>query len=102
MVLSRPPFSEALRTVAPFVLSRGLSYGSPLRWKDVRCLSLLSPALNEHTHFHVVVIDGVFEPDPEQGVRFIAAEAIDADAVRVVQTQVRRRILRADGAFVGT
>ena len=54
-------------------------------------------ALNEHTHFHVVVIDGVFEPepDPEQGVRFIAAQAIDADAVRVVQTQVRRRILRA-------
>jgi hypothetical protein len=52
-------------------------------------------ALNEHTHFHVVVIDGVFEPDPEQGVRFIAAEAIDADAVRVVQTQIRRRILRA-------
>ena len=43
------------------------------------------------------MIDGVFEPepDPEQGVRFIAAQAIDADAVRVVQTQVRRRILRA-------
>jgi hypothetical protein len=41
------------------------------------------------------VIDGVFEPDPEQGVRFIAAEAIDADAMRAVQTQVRRRILRA-------
>ena len=52
-------------------------------------------ALNEHTHFHVVVIDGVFEPDLEQGVRFSAAEAIDTDAVRVVQTQVRRRILWA-------
>jgi hypothetical protein len=45
--------------------------------------------------FHVVVIDGVFEPDPAQGVRFIAAQALDADAVRAVQTQVRRRILRA-------
>jgi hypothetical protein len=52
-------------------------------------------ALKEHIHFHVCVIDGVFEPDPEQGVRFIATEAIDAAAVRVVQTQVRRRILRA-------
>ena len=40
------------------------------------------------------MIDGVFEPDPEQGVRFIATEAIDADAVRAVQTQVRHRILR--------
>jgi hypothetical protein len=44
-------------------------------------------AADEHTHFHVVVIDGVFEPDPEQGVRFIAAQALDADAVRAVQTQ---------------
>ena len=41
------------------------------------------------------MIDGVFEPDPERGVRFIAAEAIDADAVRVVQAEIRRRILRA-------
>ncbi len=32
-------------------------------------------ALNEHTHFHVVVIDGVFEPDPDQSVRFIATDA---------------------------
>ncbi len=51
--------------------------------------------LNEHTHFHVVVIDGVFEPDSAQGVRFIATEALDRDAVRTVQTQIRRRILRA-------
>ncbi|MCA1789981.1 MAG: transposase [Thioalkalivibrio sp.] len=40
-------------------------------------------ALNEHTHFHVVVIDRVFGPDTEQGVRFTAADAIDADAVQV-------------------
>jgi len=45
-------------------------------------------ALNEHTLCHVVVIDGVVEPDLEQSVGFIAAEAIDADVVRVVQTQI--------------
>jgi hypothetical protein len=27
----------------------------------------------------IAVIDGVFEPDSEQGVRFVAAEAIEAD-----------------------
>ena len=42
--------------------------------------------LNEHTHFHVVVIDGGSEPHSEQGVGFTAAQALDADAVRAVQT----------------
>jgi hypothetical protein len=52
-------------------------------------------SLNEHTHFHVCVIDGVFEPDPEQGARFIEVEELDADDAEAVQTQIRRRILRA-------
>ena len=52
-------------------------------------------SLNEHTHFHVVVIDGVFEPDSEHGVRFIEVEELDADDAEAVQTQVRRRMLRA-------
>jgi len=41
------------------------------------------------------VIDCVFEPDSEQGVRFIEVEELDADDAEAVQTQVRRRILRA-------
>jgi hypothetical protein len=52
-------------------------------------------SLNEHTPFHVVVIDGVFEPDPEQGVRFIEVEELEADDAEAVQSQVRRRIVRA-------
>ncbi len=55
-------------------------------------------SLTEHIHFHVVVIDGVFEPDSEQGARFIEAEGLDADNTEAVQTHVRRRILRACGA----
>ena len=51
--------------------------------------------LNEHTHFHVVVIDGVLEPDPERGARFIEMEELDADDAEAVKTQIRRRILRA-------
>jgi hypothetical protein len=52
-------------------------------------------SLNPHTHFHVCVIDGVFEPDPKQGVRFIEMAELDADDAEAVQSQVRRRLLRA-------
>lgn len=52
-------------------------------------------SLNEHTHFHVCVINGVFEPDHEQGVSFIAVEELDAADAQAVQAGVRRRILRA-------
>ena len=52
-------------------------------------------SLNQHVYFHVVVIDGVFEPEPVGGVRFIETQALDADNAESVQTQVPRRILRA-------
>ena len=53
-------------------------------------------SLNGHVHFHVCVVDGVFEEVP--GIVFHAASAIDETAVAQVQTDLRRRILRA---FVG-
>jgi hypothetical protein len=53
-------------------------------------------SLNGHVHFHVCVVDGVFEEVP--GIIFHPASAIDASAVAQVQTDLRRRILRA---FVG-
>lgn len=67
-------------------------------------------SLNEHVHFHVCVVDGVFEEvDAEAancvgvkavapGVFFHPASDIDADTVAQVQATLRRRILRA---FVG-
>jgi hypothetical protein len=53
-------------------------------------------SLNGHVHFHVCVVDGVFEEVP--GIVFHPASAIDATAVAQVQADLRRRILRA---FVG-
>ena len=53
-------------------------------------------SLNEHVHFHVCAVDGVFEEVP--GIVFHPASAIDETAVAQVQTDLRRRILRA---FVG-
>jgi Putative transposase len=63
-------------------------------------------SLNVHVHFHVCVVDGVFEEvagdtdakSSSQGIVFHPASAIDATAVAHVQTDLRRRILRA---FVG-
>ena len=54
-------------------------------------------SLNEHMHFHVCVVDGVFE-EVAGDVNFHPASGIDADAVALVQTDLRRRILRV---FVG-
>jgi hypothetical protein len=47
-------------------------------------------------HFHVCVVDGVFEEGP--GIVFHPVSAIDATAVAQVQADLRRRNLRA---FVG-
>jgi hypothetical protein len=71
-------------------------------------------SLNRHVHFHVCAVDGVFEKVAGQGdadacadadaqssppcIVFHPASAIDETAVAQVQTDLRRRILRA---FVG-
>ena len=63
-------------------------------------------SLNEYMHFHVCVVDGVFEEtaghaDTQSsplGIVFHPASGIDAVAMDQVQADLRRRILRA---FVG-
>ncbi len=68
-------------------------------------------SLNEHVHFHVCVVDGVFEEVAGEGdgadaasrispprILFHPATGVNADAVTQVQRILRRRILRA---FVG-
>ena len=67
-------------------------------------------SLNEHVHFHVCVVDGVFEveaggtnadtdlPSLPASVNFHPATGIGEPAVAQVQATLRRRILRA---FVG-
>ena len=68
-------------------------------------------SLNEHVHFHLCVVYGVFEDIPGDGVAgaacvkpaalgvvFLPASSIEADAVAQAQATLCRRILRA---FVG-
>ena len=60
-------------------------------------------SLNEHVHFHVCVVDGVFEvvqgegdaTTTPPGIIFHPASGIDETAVAQVQADLRRRILRA-------
>ncbi|QEP44778.1 IS91 family transposase [Ectothiorhodospiraceae bacterium BW-2] len=95
----RKALSSALRifldAVEQHLREQSPGAGPKARTGAVAFIHRFGSSLNEHTHFHVVFIDGIFEPDPEQGVHFIEVEELDADDAEAVQTQIRRRILRA-------
>lgn len=54
-------------------------------------------SLNTHVHFHICVVDGVFEAIGEDGseVKFHALANLSADAIAQVQNEAKRRIVRA-------
>lgn len=54
-------------------------------------------ALSAHTHFHVIGIAGVLEPDQDHGVHSPEAEDLDVVDAEAVQTEVRRCILPISG-----
>ena len=76
--------------------------GTAARIGAVAFIHRFGSSLNEHTHIHCCIVDGVFEPeigdtaeaaDKKSGVDFHAATGLDAAAI--AQVQVRQRILRA-------
>lgn len=83
--------------------------GTAARIGAVAFIHRFGSSLNEHTHFHCCVVDGVFQPaanigdaadaadaaDAVAGVDFHAATGLDAAAIAQVQAQVRQRILSA-------
>lgn len=91
----RKALSSALRifdAVEQHLRTHSPGTGPKARTGAVAFIHRFGSSLNEHTHFHVV-IDGVFEPDPEQGARFIEMEELDADDAEAVQAFVRRGLL---------
>jgi hypothetical protein len=80
---------------------------APLHIGAIAFIHRFGSSLNGHVHFHVCVVDGVFEavvgdgdvdaapPASPPSVIFHPASAIDADAVAQVQATLRKRILRA-------
>ena len=99
------------------VIAQSLQFSSPdavnvdraaLHIGAVALIHRFGSSLNGHVHFHVCVVDGVFEEvagdvvavsrSSPPGIVFHPANAIDATSVAQVQADLRRRILRA---FVG-
>jgi hypothetical protein len=95
----REAINSALRIFLDEI-ERHLRAQSPGAGPDARAgavafIHRFGSSLNVHTHFHVCVIDGVFESDPDGGVRFVEVREMDARDAEAVQTKVRVRILRA-------
>jgi hypothetical protein len=65
--------------------------GPQARAGAVAFIHRFGSSLNLHTHFHVCVIDGVFEPDLQGGIRFFAVDELDAGDAQSVQGRVRHR-----------
>jgi len=95
----REAINSALRIFLDEI-ERHLRAQSPGAGPDARAgavafIHRFGSSLNVHTHFHVCVIDGVFESDPDGGVRFVEVREMDARDAEAMQTKVRVRILRA-------
>ena len=68
--------------------------GPAARLGAVAFIHRFGSSLNARLHFRCVVIDGVFEPAPAEGVVFRAATELEDNAIAQVQACVRRRLLR--------
>jgi len=87
--------SALRRTSTRLSTACAVAAGPKVRAGAIAFIHRFGSALNRHIHFHVIVIDGVFELDPEHGVHFTEVPPLDADDAEAVQVEVRRRILRA-------
>ncbi|MBL3601737.1 MAG: transposase zinc-binding domain-containing protein [gamma proteobacterium endosymbiont of Lamellibrachia anaximandri] len=69
--------------------------GEGARIGAVAFIHRFGASLNQHIHFHVCVIDGVFESDGKSSVRFFPLGDLGSDDIEAIQSQVRPRILLA-------
>jgi len=71
-----------LRVVEQRLRAHSPGAGTSARLGAVALTHRFGSTLNPHLHFHCVVIEGVFEPDPAGSVIFRAATGLDANAFR--------------------
>ena len=83
-----------LRMVEQCLRAHSPGSGPAARLGAVAFIHRFGSSLNAHLHFHCVVIDGVFDAAPANGVVFRAAAGPEANAIADVQAGVRRRLLR--------
>ncbi|MCP4306123.1 MAG: transposase, partial [bacterium] len=85
-----------LRIVERSVRASCPGAGPNARIGAVAFIHQFGSSLNEHIHFHIIVVDGVFEPsDNDAGVVFFEATALDESTIAEVQATIRRRVLKA-------
>ena len=95
-----PAVRGAAPRIVPRVIEQALKERSPgasatAQIGAVAFIHHFGASLNEHTHFHICVIDGVFAgAQDDSPIAFFAAEPMDAPTVAAVQSTIRRRILR--------
>jgi hypothetical protein len=82
-----------LRIIEDHIRARSPRASPTARIGAVAFLHQFGSSLNAHTHFHVCVIDGVFEVTSEDGLAFFEATP-DTAEIAEVQTKIRRRVLR--------
>lgn len=80
-----------LRAVEQCLRAHSPGSGPAARLGAVAPIHRFGSRLNAHLHFHCVVIDGVFEPAPADGMVFRAATGLEDNAIAQVQAGVRRR-----------
>jgi hypothetical protein len=51
-------------------------------------------SLNRHGHFDHYILDDVFEPREDGGIRLLRASAVTAAEIASIGVQLRRRVLR--------
>ncbi len=84
-----------LRIIEKTLRDHSPEAGPTARIGAVAFIHQFGASLNEHTHFHICVIDGVFETaEDDTPLAFFEATELDAETVAPSQATIRRRILR--------
>jgi hypothetical protein len=85
-----------LHAVESYLRESSLNAGPTARIGAVAFIHRFGSSINDHIHFHCIVIDGVFDisSDSESNIRFHEATIINAD-IEAVQEKIRKRILQA-------
>ncbi len=92
------------RALLGFARRRARQRGVPGgRSGAVTAIQRFGSAVNLNVHFHTLVLDGVFVPDPDGGLRFVPAPPpSDHEVARLLATMVARvdRLLRRRGLAI--
>ncbi len=93
--LCRAVVAVYVRAVLGWLRSHARDHGvADGRGGAVAIVQRFGAALNLNVHIHALVMDGVFAPDGDGGVRFCPVEPMGADDLDLLLTTIERRIER--------